>query len=189
MDKANGGGMFFSSSGDLCASITNFDVSPFLMTPMENIVFKNWFINTSVLYCSTHHSFLFSVPVLNVFRIVRFPNDGCNTTVSTYGVCYTSTECASHGGTARGTCASGFGVCCSCKKHYKLFQICCYSSSLLWFQSRLPAEKVSPSTTPTYKAAMVTPHPASTPSVKPVRIYVSLGLDLQHLTLLNQQQR
>lgn len=30
-----------------------------------------------------------------------------------YGVCYTSTECTSLGGSAAGSCASGFGVCCS----------------------------------------------------------------------------
>lgn len=51
--------------------------------------------------------------LLNVFNIVRFPNDGCNTTESSYGVCYTASECSSLGGNSRGTCASGFGVCCS----------------------------------------------------------------------------
>ena len=52
--------------------------------------------------------------LLNVFNIVKFPNDGCNSTIdSTYGVCYTATECASLGGTSSGSCASGFGVCCT----------------------------------------------------------------------------
>ena len=51
--------------------------------------------------------------LLNVFNIVRFPNEGCNTTGSQYGVCYTATECEALGGTAAGTCASGFGVCCA----------------------------------------------------------------------------
>ena len=51
--------------------------------------------------------------LLNVFNIVKFPNDGCNSTTSnTYGVCYTATECASLGGSSGGSCASGFGVCC-----------------------------------------------------------------------------
>lgn len=51
--------------------------------------------------------------LLNVFNVVRFPNDGCNTTGDTYGVCYTATECISLGGVSAGTCASGFGVCCA----------------------------------------------------------------------------
>lgn len=51
--------------------------------------------------------------MFNVFSIVKFPNDGCNTTSNTYGVCYSATECASLGGSSSGTCASGFGVCCA----------------------------------------------------------------------------
>jgi len=51
--------------------------------------------------------------LLNVFNIVRFPNNGCNTTSDTYGVCYTATECISLGGSSSGSCASGFGVCCA----------------------------------------------------------------------------
>lgn len=52
--------------------------------------------------------------LLNVFNIVRFPNDGCNSTISnTYGVCYTASECTALSGTSSGTCASGFGVCCT----------------------------------------------------------------------------
>ena len=31
------------------------------------------------------------------------------------GICYTQSECDERGGTTMGTCASGFGVCCSCK--------------------------------------------------------------------------
>ena len=51
--------------------------------------------------------------LFNVFSIVKFPNEGCNTTDNTYGVCYSPTECLSLGGSSRGSCASGFGVCCS----------------------------------------------------------------------------
>ena len=31
--------------------------------------------------------------LLNVFNIVKFPNDGCTTVSGTYGVCYTASEC------------------------------------------------------------------------------------------------
>jgi len=52
--------------------------------------------------------------LLNVFTIVKFPNDACNATGGNYyGTCYTATECTALGGTASGTCASGFGVCCT----------------------------------------------------------------------------
>ena len=51
--------------------------------------------------------------LLNVFNIVSFPNDGCNSTAGTYGTCYSATECQGYGGTSSGTCASGFGVCCT----------------------------------------------------------------------------
>ena len=36
--------------------------------------------------------------LLNVFSIVKFPNDACNTTGGNYyGTCYTATECAALG--------------------------------------------------------------------------------------------
>ena len=88
--------------------------------------------------------------LLNVFTIVKFPNEACNATGGNYyGTCFTATECtalgnislkipttilhlpwrfltlfqyfvldiyfrsSAPGGTASGTCASGFGVCCT----------------------------------------------------------------------------
>ena len=35
--------------------------------------------------------------LLNVFNIIKFPNEGCNTTAGSYGVCYTASECDSLG--------------------------------------------------------------------------------------------
>jgi hypothetical protein len=50
--------------------------------------------------------------LLPIFQVVRFPNDVC--TGTTYnGTCYTAEECSNKGGTNDGSCASGFGVCCS----------------------------------------------------------------------------
>ena len=43
----------------------------------------------------------------------KFPNDGCTASTGSYGVCYTASECATLSGTASGSCASGFGVCCT----------------------------------------------------------------------------
>ena len=50
--------------------------------------------------------------LFNVFNIVRFPNDPC-TGEGNYGSCFTKDECASLGGRSIGSCASGFGVCCT----------------------------------------------------------------------------
>lgn len=50
--------------------------------------------------------------LLSSFQIVRFPNDGCVGGVRN-GTCYTSQECSAKGGTSSGSCADGFGVCCS----------------------------------------------------------------------------
>jgi len=48
----------------------------------------------------------------NVLNVVEFPNERCTMGSGKDGVCYSSTECASLGGTGQGMCANGFGVCC-----------------------------------------------------------------------------
>merc|ERR1712223_508779 len=50
--------------------------------------------------------------VLPIFQVVKFPNDICSGS-SYNGTCYTAEECSSKGGTNEGSCASGFGVCCT----------------------------------------------------------------------------
>jgi hypothetical protein len=50
--------------------------------------------------------------VLSIFNVVTFPNTPCGGTSGYNGTCYTASECISKGGTASGTCASSFGVCC-----------------------------------------------------------------------------
>lgn len=61
--------------------------------------------------------------ILPVFQVVRFPNDGCIVSGGTKnGTCYTTEECSSKGGVNGGSCASGFGVCCT-------FSVGCGSSS------------------------------------------------------------
>ena len=59
---------------------------------------------------------------LSVFNVVKFPNTACGASNGFNGTCYTSSECSSLGGTASGTCASSFGVCC-------VFSIACGGSS------------------------------------------------------------
>merc|ERR1719245_758076 len=51
---------------------------------------------------------------LSLFSIVQFPNEECtgSSSTTTYGTCFTSSECSTKGGSSDGTCAVGFGVCC-----------------------------------------------------------------------------
>ncbi|KAL3270898.1 hypothetical protein HHI36_021410 [Cryptolaemus montrouzieri] len=52
---------------------------------------------------------------LNVFQVVKFNNTACQGTVNGLqyqGVCYLAAQCSSLNGTAAGSCADGYGVCC-----------------------------------------------------------------------------
>merc|ERR1719330_398119 len=60
--------------------------------------------------------------LLSVFNVVTFPNSACGASSGYNGTCYTAAECTSKGGSASGTCASSFGVCC-------VFSISCGSTS------------------------------------------------------------
>lgn len=51
--------------------------------------------------------------LISTFQVVRFPNDACVGTSSRNGTCYTSAECSDKEGTSSGSCADGFGVCCT----------------------------------------------------------------------------
>lgn len=51
--------------------------------------------------------------LISTFQVVRFPNDACVGSNSRNGTCYTSQECSSKGGASSGSCADGFGVCCT----------------------------------------------------------------------------
>jgi len=58
--------------------------------------------------------------LFSLFTIVNFKNDPCVSTSSLSsgstayrnGTCFTSSECSNKGGSSKGNCASGFGVCC-----------------------------------------------------------------------------
>ena len=52
--------------------------------------------------------------ILNLFSIIRFPNSVCAGDALN-GTCYAAEECSSRGGVQSGTCASGYGVCCTCE--------------------------------------------------------------------------
>jgi len=67
-----------------------------------------------VILCHSHTQHHKKGKALSLFSIVQFPNQQCTgaSSTSTYGTCYTSSECTTKGGSADGKCASGFGVCC-----------------------------------------------------------------------------
>ncbi|XP_059084969.1 uncharacterized protein LOC131881983 [Tigriopus californicus] len=51
--------------------------------------------------------------IFSPFQIVTFPNIACIGSEARNGTCFTSDECTMKGGTPSGTCAQGFGVCCT----------------------------------------------------------------------------
>jgi len=51
-------------------------------------------------------------PKLSIFQVVKFTNSHCIGSTKN-GTCYTRQECDNIGGTQDGTCADGFGVCCT----------------------------------------------------------------------------
>jgi len=59
---------------------------------------------------------------LSIFNIVKFANDPCLSSEMKNGTCYTDAECQTREGTASGSCAEGYGVCC-------VFSIRCGGSS------------------------------------------------------------
>jgi len=51
---------------------------------------------------------------LAIFQVVKFPNNPCEISGSSKnGTCYTAEECSNRGGKNEGSCADGYGVCCS----------------------------------------------------------------------------
>jgi len=49
---------------------------------------------------------------IGIFNVVRFPNAACEGSNANMGTCYTAEECEDNSGTASGSCADGYGVCC-----------------------------------------------------------------------------
>jgi len=50
---------------------------------------------------------------ISIFNVVKFPNDVCVGTSNKNGTCYTAEECKTIGGVESGSCAKGYGVCCT----------------------------------------------------------------------------
>ena len=65
--------------------------------------------------------FIHLFSVFPVVQIVTFDNGPCQTTSGDTGACYSQKECGNLGGSASGTCANGFGVCCVSKYFLSFF--------------------------------------------------------------------
>lgn len=50
---------------------------------------------------------------IGIFNVVRFPNEVCDGSNDQQGTCYTTEECEDRGGESSGSCAEGYGVCCT----------------------------------------------------------------------------
>merc|ERR1712072_1557674 len=49
---------------------------------------------------------------ISIFNVVKFKNDVCAGGGNQNGTCYTAEECSAIDGTASGSCAEGYGICC-----------------------------------------------------------------------------
>merc|ERR1719384_1913761 len=72
---------------------------------------------TSIVLCGLFYTATADASVrdpkaFGLFNIFKFPNIECHSASTTNGTCYTKEECDNKGGTASGTCAKGYGVCC-----------------------------------------------------------------------------
>merc|ERR1712165_216231 len=81
---------------------------------MRTILTVLWVLATSNIGSSSNITDTRTGKAFSLFSIVQFPNQQCTASSSstTYGTCYTSSECTSKGGSSDGNCAAGFGVCC-----------------------------------------------------------------------------
>merc|ERR1711971_642723 len=70
----------------------------------------------SVVICGLFYSALANdekqAKNIGIFNVVRFPNAACEGSNGNMGTCYTAEECEDNSGTASGSCADGYGVCC-----------------------------------------------------------------------------
>lgn len=84
-----------------------------MRTDFTNLIYL--ILAVSSVYCTGNEDDVSekSGKLISTFQIVRFPNDVCVGSNSRNGTCYTSAECSDKGGTSAGSCADGFGVCCT----------------------------------------------------------------------------
>jgi len=78
----------------------------------------------SYLWLYTISKLLFTTLLFVIVKKIllkRFANGPCAGSAKN-GTCYTATECAQRGGENMGSCAAGFGVCCSSENKIMIFK-------------------------------------------------------------------
>merc|ERR1712141_526578 len=83
------------------------------MQLMENLIYSVLLLACFLHFTSAEDTESRDEKLISTFQIVRFPNDVCVGSNSRNGTCYTSAECSDKSGTSSGSCADGFGVCCT----------------------------------------------------------------------------
>jgi len=84
-----------------------------MMQLMENLIYSVLLLACFLHFTSAEDTESRDEKLISTFQIVRFPNDVCVGSNSRNGTCYTSAECSDKSGTSSGSCADGFGVCCT----------------------------------------------------------------------------
>merc|ERR1711894_298880 len=84
-----------------------------MMQLMENLIYSVLLLACFLHFTSAEDTESRDEKLISTFQIVRFPNDACVGSNSRNGTCYTSAECSDKAGTSSGSCADGFGVCCT----------------------------------------------------------------------------
>ena len=79
------------------------------------------FFQKNMKLLTTYYFFV----AVNFFSVVRFPNNVCSGG-SLNGTCYSAEECTSRGGVNDGSCAGGYGVCCTCMYALRICTIVLY---------------------------------------------------------------
>merc|ERR1711993_191591 len=84
-----------------------------MMQLMENLIYSVLLLACFLHFTSAEDTESRDEKLISTYQIVRFPNDPCVGSNSRNGTCYTSAECSDKSGTSSGSCADGFGVCCT----------------------------------------------------------------------------
>merc|ERR1712072_359534 len=96
--------------GDSCIFSLN------LTTAKSMIIRMDRFCAITALLCLCLH-YATAIPkekrAIGIFNVVKFPNEVCEGSGNQDGTCYTAEECEARGGTNAGSCAEGYGVCCT----------------------------------------------------------------------------
>ena len=87
-----------SKSSSLCSSL-----------PLHSF---NYRVLLSLLYCPVSKPGVYRYLMYSMMYSMMYSTSTGTSSTSTYGTCYTASECSTKGGSADGNCAAGFGVCC-----------------------------------------------------------------------------